>query len=125
MPAALASPAFFAAAAAPATQPISVQTALLIILGIILLLAAKSLASLHRRVDALSAAAQPKQAKAAPASEATDGSPPPEIIAVITAAVVETLGSEHRIVSINADTQDNPSWSHEGRRQIFNSRKVR
>lgn len=125
MPAAFVSPAIFAAAVEPAPQPISVQTALLIILGITVLFAAKSLAKLHRRVDALSAAARPKQAKAAKASEATDGSPPPEIIAVITAAVVETLGSEHRIVSISADTQDNPSWSHEGRRQIFNSRKVR
>ena len=51
----------FVATAEPAAQPISVQTALLIILGIALVFAFSSLARLHRKVDALHAARAPRR----------------------------------------------------------------
>jgi Na+-transporting methylmalonyl-CoA/oxaloacetate decarboxylase gamma subunit len=51
---------------------------------------------------------------------------PPELRAVIVAAVYETLGPRHRIVDI--ESPHNPqqmAWSMEGRRQIFLSHRVR
>ena len=122
MPAALYSSLLAVVAAEPASQPISIQTALLVILGIGLLFAVKSLAKLHRRVDTLAATASSKGPQPA---AATTGTIPPEILAVITAAVFETLGSDLRIVSISSAQQGNSNWSQEGRRQIFGSRKVR
>lgn len=117
------SPLFLALAAAePATQPISVQTALLLIVGVGLLLAVRSLAGLHRRVDALAAATRAKRTRATPPAT---GAPAPEIVAVITAAVFDSIDSDHRIISISSAQQDIPSWSQEGRRQVFASRKVR
>lgn len=121
MIAAILPPVLALATAESAAQPVSIQTALLIILGIGLLWAAQSLAALHRRVDQLSAAQKPRST---PKPAVPSGSISPEVLAVITAAVYESLGSDHRIVSINADGQ-NPTWSMEGRRQIFSTRKVR
>ena len=112
----------FLATAEPAAQPISVQTALLIILGIALAFAFSSLARLHRRVDALHAARAPRRQPAPVA--APGGDIPPEIVAVISAAVHESLGEGNHIVAISIETQDN-AWSLEGRRQIFSSRKTR
>lgn len=120
---ALLTPFVAIATAEPAAQPISVQTALLIILGIGLVLAIKSLADLHRRVDTLSAAVRPKTRKAVPAPP-TEGSLPPAVLAVITAAVYEAIGADHRIVAINPESQGH-TWSLEGRRHIFSTRKVR
>ena len=112
------------AADAPASQPISVQTALLVILAIGLGLAVKTLLDLHRRVAVLSAhvRATPR-ARPAPAV-APAAALPPELVAVITAAVYASTEGEVRIVSINAESQ-NLSWAWEGRRQIFGSHKVR
>lgn len=109
------------ATAEAAAQPISVQTALLIILGIALVFAFSSLARLHRKVDALHTARAPRQL---PTEAAPGGDIPPEIVAVISAAVHESLGEDSHIVAINLETQDN-AWSLEGRRQIFSSRKTR
>jgi hypothetical protein len=106
----------------PVAQPISIQTALLIIFGIAFLLAIKSLANLHRRVDALAASVRPQKAPAARA--AAEPVLPPEIVAVISAAVYESVGNDFRIVAISTDGQGT-TWSMEGRRQIFGSRKVR
>ena len=111
----------FLATAEPAAQPISVQTALLLILGIALVFAFSSLARLHRRVDALHAARAPRHR---PTEAAPGADIPPEIVAVISAAVHESLGEGSHIVAINLETQDN-AWSLEGRRQIFSSRKTR
>ncbi|HLP00557.1 MAG TPA: hypothetical protein VK163_00925 [Opitutaceae bacterium] len=110
------------AQAEPAAQPISIQTALLIILGIACVIAIKSLADLHRRVDELAARITP-QAKPAPRSVPAQELSP-EVLAVISAAVYESLGTDYRIVSINTEGQG-ATWSMEGRRQIFGSRKVR
>ena len=112
----------FVATAEPAAQPISVQTALLIILGIALVFAFSSLARLHRKVDALHAARAPRRQTTPVAAPC--GDIPPEIVAVISAAVHESLGEGSHIVAINLETQDN-TWSLEGRRQIFSSRKTR
>ena len=112
----------FVATAEPAAQPISVQTALLIILSIALVFAFSSLARLHRKVDALHAARAPRR-QTTPIA-ASCGDIPPEIVAVISAAVHESLGEGSHIVAINLETQDN-TWSLEGRRQIFSSRKTR
>jgi hypothetical protein len=122
MIAVLPSPILALAAAEPAAQPVSIETALLVILGLGLLWAVKSLVELHRRVAELGAAIQPKRRPSA--APAASGTLSPQIVAVITAAVHDALGSDHRIVSINADGQ-NPTWSQEGRRHIFSTRKVR
>jgi len=112
------------AAAEPATQPISVETALLLILGLALLFAFKSLARLHRRVDALHAAKTAKRNAASAVSPPPNSGLPPELLAVISAAVFESLGADSRIVAISLENE-NHTWSMEGRRQIFGSRKVR
>jgi hypothetical protein len=121
MPAVLPPPHPLVAAAEPAAQPISVETALLVILGIALVFAFKAIAQLHRRVESLHAVRPPKPAAAA--SPASDGIPP-EVLAVISAAVFEMLGDDSRIVAISPEAQNN-TWSLEGRRQIFVSRKTR
>ena len=110
------------AAAEPAAQPISIHAALLIILGIALVLAIKSLADLHRRVDALHSTIRPRKSPAAPSG--TQAEIAPEVLAVISAAVFDAVGTDHRIVSISTESQGQ-TWSQEGRRQIFSTRKVR
>ncbi len=104
-----------------AAEPISIQTALLLILGGALVFTIRALLALQRRVDSLAAAATPRKPKAA---SRTTAPLPPEILAVITAAAHDALGADHRIVAISAEMQ-NHTWSQEGRRQIFSSRKVR
>lgn len=59
------------------------------------------------------------------------GVPPPEVIAIIAAAVATSLGEKARVVAIKL-TESAPSvemlmqqWSMEGRRQIYSSHKVR
>ncbi|MFT3828348.1 MAG: hypothetical protein QM691_01450 [Opitutaceae bacterium] len=110
------------AQAEPAQQPISIQTALLIILGIACVFAIKSLADLHRRVDELSARVVPPRKPAVRTVQ--PHALAPEVLAVIAAAVHESLGTEFRIVSISVEGQST-TWSMEGRRQIFGSHKVR
>ncbi len=123
MPAVLTPPHPLIAAAEPATQPISVETALLVILGIALVFAFKAIAHLHRRVEALHAGRAAKAVPVVPTPRGEDNVPP-AILAVISAAVVETLGTDSRIVAISPEVQGS-TWSIEGRRQIFGSRKVR
>lgn len=51
---------------------------------------------------------------------------PPEIRAVIAAAVVATLDGSYRVVEIKTSTDVRlQAWSLEGRRQIFSSHRVR
>jgi sodium pump decarboxylase gamma subunit len=66
------------------------------------------------------AAPQPV-AKPAATAPVNDGVPP-EIIAVIAAAVATTVGKKQRIVSIKPQ---NSSWSQAGRQQIHSSHKIR
>jgi hypothetical protein len=122
MPAMLPSAVLALAATEPAAQPISVETALLIIVGLGLLFAVKSLVQLHRRVDTLVAAIHPPAPHRDRRNE--ESSPSREVLVVISAAVFEALGSDHQVVSISAEEQ-NHTWSMEGRRQILGSHKVR
>lgn len=66
------------------------------------------------------AAPQPV-AKPTAANPLNDGVPP-EIVAVIAAAVVATVGKKQRIVSIRPH---NTSWSQAGRQQIQTSHNIR
>lgn len=113
-----------APAGEPASQPISVQTALLVILAIGLAIAVKALLDLHRRVAVLSANVRASQRTRSAHTVVPAASLPPELVAVITAAVHECTEGDIRIVSISAESQ-NLSWAWEGRRQIFGSHKVR
>ena len=69
---------------------------------------------------------QPEQAEpkpvVKPASSATNDVVPPEVVAVIAAAVATTVGKKQRIVSIRPQ---NSSWSQAGRQQIHSSHNVR
>lgn len=54
------------------------------------------------------------------------GDIPPEIRAVIAAAVVAALDGNYRVVEIQTSTDVRlQAWSLEGRRQIFSSHRVR
>jgi len=54
------------------------------------------------------------------------GDIPPEIRAVIAAAVVASLDGSYRVVEIQTSTDVRlQAWSLEGRRQIFSSHRVR
>lgn len=75
---------------------------------------------LERNVAATTAQAKIPDTAAAPAEKSAI---PPQLVAVVAAAVHVSLGKvPHQIISIKpAD----PSWSREGRRQIFDSHRVR
>ena len=66
------------------------------------------------------AAPQPV-ARPAATTPVNDGVPP-EIVAVIAAAVATTVGQKQRIISIKPQ---NSSWSQAGRQQIHSSHKIR
>ncbi len=121
------------AESAPAS-PISVPTALLIILGIALIFVAKSVSTLRARVEALEARPAVAPAPAAPVARAAvpqtaaSDAPPPEILAVIAAAVHVALEGRGRVIGVrpvSAVPGAEVMWSLEGRRQIFHSHKVR
>ena len=127
--------AIIAASAGGASAPIlGADTAVLILLVAGLLFLAKTVFALRREVEALkkaqraAAPASPPQksppAAPAPAPAAhVEGGPPPEVRAAIAAAINVVLGNGVRVVSIS-----NTSvllWSQEGRRQVFQSHKVR
>lgn len=59
-----------------------------------------------------------KNSQAAPASQAV----PPEIVAVIAAAVATVTGSSHRIVSIKPMST---SWERAGRQSVLTSHRIR
>jgi hypothetical protein len=115
-----------------AASPVSLQTAILVLLVAGVLFCLKALSDLRARIAALegqASAPSPRAAAAAPAAlpspAAASGELSPEIVAVIAAAVHVTLGSGHRIVGITPSGRDDLVWSLEGRRQIFHSHKVR
>lgn len=115
---------------------ISVQTAVLCIVVVVLALVVKELAVTRRRVAALEeqlakADTPPASPLNAPAAAAPVSSPnantiDPEVVAAISAAVHLTYGSRHRILSITAPPPEHvQAWSTEGRRQVFQSHRVR
>lgn len=80
---------------------------------------------LEKRSQVVNVPQKPKEVAASPSPSPApaEQSMSPQLIAVVAAAVHVTLGKvPHQIVSIKpAD----PSWSREGRRQIFDSHRVR
>lgn len=76
-----------------------------------------------RQAAALPAAATPATASASTPLVPDDGVPP-EIVALITAAVHVTLGTRARVTHVKP-TRIDGDWAREGRRQIFASHRVR
>jgi hypothetical protein len=63
------------------------------------------------------------QAPPAPAVAGPDEAIPADVYTAIVAAVYATLGSQHRILSVNPS--ESMMWSREGRRSIFRSHLFR
>lgn len=63
-------------------------------------------------------------APAAAAPQVPAGGLTPELLAVISAAVHVTLGANAQLKAV-LPVEPNPTWAHEGRRQIFASHQVR
>jgi hypothetical protein len=101
------------------------DTAVLILVVVGLALLARSVVSLRREVAALKSAGPPAALKsAAPAAPAAAPSgPSPKVRAAIAAAIHAAFGPGARVISISAS----PSmlWSQEGRRQVFQSHRIR
>ena len=68
------------------------------------------------------AAAAPVPAPAAKAEPATSDAIPPEIVAVIAAAVATVAGNRVRIVSIKPQSS---SWEKAGRQSVLSSHRIR
>jgi len=144
---ALPSPAFATVLLFAETPPasgggLSLCTGLLVVALAALLVLGRLVAELRSRVYTLENAGSSRPALTAPASTssaatvsssaptsapcpASSDSIPPEILAVIAAAIHVTLGREARIVGVTPARLDDHTWSLEGRRQIFHSHKVR
>src|SRR5690606_21671945 len=76
----------------------------------------------RRRVEV--AKPQPAPVMTKPATQVADSRIPPEILAVIAAAVATVVKQPHRlnVVAAEAPPRD---WAREGRREIFGSHKIR
>ena len=101
---------------------------LAVLAGVAALMAA--IAAMGRWLAATHPDAPPRPAPV-PAPAAVDAEPPPEVIAVIAAAVAFTLGSRARVAAV-VPVKTTPQgmehlqpWSVEGRRQIYSSHQVR
>lgn len=108
-------------------DPISFQTALLVLVAGALLVLAKNLATLNRRLAALEnpgQAARPSSA-ASPHACSGYGAIPPHVIAAISAAVHTTLAGRARILAVGPLCPSRQAWSAEGRREVFRSHRVR
>lgn len=111
------------------TDPISFQTALLVIIAGALVFLAKNLASVNNRLTSVESGK--KKAVRTPEStnsarqESADLSIPVEVVAAISAAIHTTLKGRHRIISVGQICPNRQAWSAEGRRQVFSSHKVR
>ncbi len=131
----------FAEASPPASPGgVSLSTGLLVVAIAALLVIARLVSDLRARVTALenSDAPAPSDAprSASTSAPAVISAPPhaqsvsseavpPEILAVIAAAIHVTLGHGVRVIGVTPARIDDHTWSLEGRRQIFHSHKVR
>lgn len=127
-------PLLLAEATAPAAEPVSVTSAMLILIGIALGFVWSLLVDIRRRLERIESrleasphAVVPSAAVAtpAPAPRPDSGAITPQVVAAIAAAVHATLGGRHRIVSVTAQPLDTFAWSLEGRRTVLHSHKVR
>lgn len=81
--------------------------------------------SADQRVSA-SATVAPASQRVSPAAITGSDEDDPSVIAAITAAVAAVLGGQsYRIVSITPDVERVRAWSSEGRREIYQSHRVR
>lgn len=113
---------------------ITVQTALLLIVAAVLAIVVKELLQVRRRVSDLESR-MPQAAdrvnssdgfSAASSDAASQNQISADTVAAITAAVHLVCDSPHRIVAINAPPPEHQqAWSSEGRRQVFQSHRVR
>lgn len=116
----------FASTTAQATpvppDSVDMRTALLFVVLVVLVFCIKVVSEMRFRMQRLEAhiAEPPAQAQ-----RETPDDIPPEIVAAITAAIVATVGTSHRIIAVAPLTHDNMAWSMEGRRQVFQSHKLR
>lgn len=112
--------------ASQSSEPISVQTALLIVIAAALVFLAILHSKLHRRINKVEADSETSsRAPFAQNANATTDAIPPEVVAAISAAVHTTLGSNHRILALGQPCPHRQAWSLEGRRQVFDSHRVR
>ena len=102
------------------SSSVDVRTALLFAILVAMVFCIKIVAEMRQRLLALEAKIEEAPAAAEESSTLT-----PEIVAVISAAIITTVGSNHRIVSVAPIGQEKLAWSLEGRRQVFQSHKLR
>jgi hypothetical protein len=129
--------ALFSQISAPSAEPsISVQTALLLIMAAVLAVVVKELVGMRRRLTKLERQTRaPSALNSSPTATAASPTVAPavapggldgETMAAISAAVYMSYGSRSRILAIMAPTPDHvKEWSAEGRRQVFQSHRVR
>lgn len=97
------------------------RTALLFVILVVLVFCIKLVTEMRQRLQSL----ESKLDSAVQVPDFEEDSLPPEIVAAISAAVVCTVGTEQRIVSVAPVTHEKMAWSLEGRRQVFQSHKLR
>lgn len=68
---------------------------------------------------------RPLAASPSPAPAPVDSGLDPRLIAAISAAIHVTLKSRFQLVSIQPEQTHTPAWSQEGRREIYQSHRVR
>jgi Na+-transporting methylmalonyl-CoA/oxaloacetate decarboxylase gamma subunit len=85
-------------------------------------LISKMVALLPKKPDTAVAAKTPVIAPAAVTPTPQSDLTPPEIIAVIAAAVAASIGSSHRIISIKPMST---SWERAGRQSVLTSHRIR
>lgn len=78
----------------------------------------------RRREQAVAIPPASASAAETPAPVAAHGAIPPEILAVIAAAVATVVNQPHRISQVAAESPSR-DWAREGRREIFGSHKLR
>jgi hypothetical protein len=105
------------------TSLIDFKTALLLIVTVALFAVSKKLVGLHRRIEVLETTPPFPSASSNPTKP--DDTIAPETVAAISAAVHTTLRSRLRILTVGQVSAARQAWSAEGRRQVFDSHKVR
>jgi hypothetical protein len=111
------------AQAEPPTSLIDFKTALLVVVTVALFAVSRKLIGLHRRIEVLETA--PPFPSTSSVKTIPDDAMAPETVAAISAAVHTTLRARLRILSVGQVCPNRQAWSAEGRRQVFDSHKVR
>jgi hypothetical protein len=104
---------------------IDLQTALLVLVAVLLIFVFKALADVRSRLDRLEDGPAGFRSAGRRPEQGGDAGIPDEIVAVIAASVVATVGGAHRIVALQPVSPEARAWSLEGRRQVFQSHQFR